>query len=486
MAPPEQQRRGARVPPRERRLLDGRRGLGLGLASALLLALPPEDVPRIAASAEPRNVLVIVGDDMGVETLAAYGVGPSPAHTPTLDALAADGLVFTRAWAHPVCSPTRAAALTGRYGFRTGVTSVGPGNDLAAAETTIPELFEAHPELDVAHAAVGKWHLGGGARGPNEQGFGHFAGVIGGVLTDYYAWPRVEDGVETQVTRYATSAQVDDASAWIAAQAADRPGRPWFLWLAFNAPHEPYHRPPDELHTVDLPPGAVPSRGPGTQPFYRAAIEAMDAEIGRLLAGMDPEVLARTTILFLGDNGTPVGAIGTPYDRDHAKGSLYQGGVHVPLLVGGAGIGSPGRRVDALVSDVDLFATVLDLLGLPPGAQPAGGDGRSFRALLESADAPEPRDRAFSEQTGSTRTPEKDGWTMREERFKYLRFATGVEELYDLLDDPFETRELLAAGPDGEASAALARLRARMDALLEGRPVGDGRLYFPLAQRALP
>lgn len=439
--------------------------------AALALVAGQGRTPGVAGrgQAEPRNVLVIIADDLGVDTMAIYGIGQEPAHTPTLDGLAAAGLRFEQAWAYPICTPFRAAALTGRFGFRTGVGAVGAGSaaTLPLAETIVPEVLDAHPELGVTHAVIGKWHLGGGRTAPLDHGFDHFAGVLQGSLPDYYAWQRSVNGRVATETGYATSVQVDDASAWIAQQA----DRPWFMWLAFNAPHSPFHRPPEDLHTVDLPPGDPPDRGSGATPYYLAAIEAMDSEIGRLLREMDPAVRARTTLLFMGDNGSPARTIGAPFDAEKSKDSLYQGGIRTPLIISGAGVVEPGRQIEHLVHSVDLMATSLDLLGVPEAELPTDIDGRSLRPYLETPGHPALRDWAFSEKFGSEDGPAGEGKTLRDLRYKYIRFDAGGEELYDLLSDPYERQELIAAGLDAAGQAALDDLRTRLDALLAGPPV---------------
>ena len=440
------------------------------ITALLAYTITVRDSASISAQeADARNVLIIIADDLGVEMLGSYGVGANPANTPNLDALAAEGVLFEQAWAYPLCTPFRAASLTGRFGFRTGVGTVGGGVSLPMGETIIPEVLSAHPELGVSHAAIGKWHLGGGPMGATNHGFSHFAGTVG-ELSDYFAWQRVIGGRTAAETGYATSVQADDAITWIESQGE----KPWFMWLAFNAPHDPFHRPPADLHTVSLPAGDIPERGAGLMPFYQAAIESMDTEIGRVLETMDPAVLARTTIIFMGDNGTPAAVVGAPFARLTSKGSVYQGGIWTPMIVSGAGIKSPGRRVEHLVHSVDLSATSLDLLGLLAEDMPSNIDGQSLRPYLESPEHPAIRDWAFSEQFGSPRTPEKDGKAIRDLRYKYIRFDSGIEAFYDLETDPYEAREIIAAGPSADESAALDDLRARLDALLAGPPATAG------------
>ena len=434
----------------------------------VLLAWRSQSASQGLAQEEAQNVMIIVADDLGVEALAVYGIGQNPANTPNLDALAAEGIVFEDAWAYPICTPYRAAVLTGRFGFRTGVGTVGGGGFgvLPAGEDLLPEILDAHPELGVSHAAIGKWHLGGGRNGPREHGFGYYAGALS-VVEDYFEWQRSVNGRQAQETGYATSVQVNDASAWIADQNDD----PWFVWMAFSAPHSPFHRPPEDLHSQDLPPGDPPEQGGDIRPYFLAAVEAMDHEIGRLLSEMDPAVRDRTTFIFMGDNGSPARAADDPFDRNTSKGSLFQGGIRTPLIIAGAGISEPGRRVTQMVHSVDLMATSLDLLGLTAADWPDNLDGQSLRPFMVSADPMVDREWAFSEQFGSQSRPANDGKAIRDKRYKYIRFDAGQERFYDLQEDPYEARDLLASGLSAIQQTSLDGLRKRLDTLINSPPV---------------
>src|SRR6185436_9712292 len=243
--------------------------IALLLASALASATAAaQSHPGSADPAEkmalpiPGNVLVLIADDLGAYSLAAYGPGADLPPTPTIDRLAATGVVFRNAWSQPMCSPTRATIQTGRYGFRTkiGVNISACCNDpaLPREEVTLPAMLDLGTGGVTAHAMFGKWHLGsnpvGGDLAPNLAGYGHFAGSMDGQLADYFRWRKTVDGAVTISTRYATSACVDDALAWIRQQ----PER-WVCVVAFSAPHTPFHAPPARLHTQVLPPGPPPA-----------------------------------------------------------------------------------------------------------------------------------------------------------------------------------------------------------------------------------
>ncbi len=415
--------------------------LAVTLAGVCFVAQP--------ATQSPHNLLVLVADDLGPEMLGCYG-GPAPATTPVLDGLAASGMRFTRAYATPLCSPTRAALMTGRYGFRTGVTySLYPRQTgLPLAEQTLPEALTI---TGTPAALIGKWHLGDefGDATPNRAGWPHFAGTMYGGLPDYFAWTRVENGSATTTTNYATSQQVDDALAWIGAQT-----RPWAAVVAFSAPHPPYHAPPAHLHTENLT-GLDPRQQP--RPFYRATVQALDAEIGRLLAGLGT-ARASTVVVFLSDNGTPSEVAQPWLGAFRHKASLYEGGVRVPLIVDGPLVTAANRVSDALTSVADLFATALDVRGAGPGevAPPgAPADGQSLLPVLRGQRAAI-RPSTYSE---ITRAGLGDGWAIVNGVHKFIRFtgggATPHDEMYDLAADPTEQNDLLAQ-PTTPATEALA------------------------------
>lgn len=401
-------------------------------AALLLLALATH-------AGAARNVLLIVADDYGVDSSSLYNTtAGATAPTPQIAALAATGVRFTQAYAYPVCSPTRSCMLTGRHGFRTGVGNVvttAAGNSLTAAELTLPEVISQQSALGIQTACFGKWHLSAGpgtAAAPNSiGGWPHYAGSTGGVLASYTSWSKVTNGVTANSTVYATTDVVNDAVTWIRARSSAN--QPWFAWVAFNAPHTPFHNPPVSLHGY----GASPATN---LLKYRAAVESMDTEIGRLLLAVDA---ATTHILFIGDNGTPGQVIQPPYDSAHAKDSLYEGGIRVPLIASGPDIVAGGRTSHALVHAVDVFSTVLDLAGVP---QPTAAelDSISLKAILANQSA-SVRTRLYSglfDQASTT----AGGRILRDDRYKIIRSNSGSDEFFDLTTDPAEATSLLASG----------------------------------------
>ena len=359
-------------------------------------------------------------------------------------------MLFENAWVTPVCSSTRASIYTGRYGFRNGVRAVG--DDLSLDETVLPEVLA---DAGYTSALFGKWHLGtqtgiGGDNAPRAAGWDHYAGSLRGGVGDYYEWNKTVNGVSSTVTNYATSENVDDALDWIASQ-----GGAWFCTVAFNAPHTPFHDPPDNLHSVDL-----TGRGNNRVPRYKASIEAMDTEIGRLIGGLG-EAADNTVVIFIGDNGTPQRVIETPYTS--GKGDIYEGGVRVPLIIRAPGIDSPGRQVTQPVVGADLFPTIAEYARIDANvAVPTCLDGVSLHAILSDNNASHPRRYVYTELVDTIDAL----FAMGDGRFKLIEL-NGVVELYDLDNDPFEGNDLLES-PDGlskEAELALETLQSALNTL---------------------
>jgi arylsulfatase A-like enzyme len=424
----------------------------------------PTGEAAVRTAALGGNVLLVVLDDVGVDQIGEFA---GAATTPRLDALAASGVRFSRAYAEPVCSPTRAALLTGRMPHQHGVGSQLRYPDgewsLPPSERTLAEALGA---AGYATAAVGKWHLdtaaAGGPMAPlTVGGFDHFEGFddnlmgvgFDGAPVDYFSWVLNRDGAYARVDDYNTSALVDLALA----QGNTLP-EPWFVYLGLAAAHSPSHIPPAGLYHVT--PGDT-WRG---RERYDAMVEAADTELGRLLDGLDPGRAARTTVVVVSDNGTDPTWLQAPFPPGRGKGTVYEGGVRVPLIVVGPAVAAPGREVDHLVHARDLFATVLDVAGLGASAPPESvslapyliDPGRAAQRAWLTSERFEPPGLGgvyvFRDQM------------VRDERYKLIRRQEGRRELYDLAADPWELDELLARDPSlrGEAD----RLEGLLDAAL--------------------
>lgn len=414
-----------------------------------------------APTAEPRNVLLIVLDDAGVDVLGCYGESSAAGPTPIIDAFAADGVLFRQAYAMPTCSPTRASLLTGQLPFRHGVGyPIGSSSTavLGPGRTLLPmALRRAGAPHALAH--IGKWHVSTPLDSPNTFGYDRFAGRIEGDMPDYFNWTKVTDGVESQCTTYAITENINDALAWVSARSG-----PWLLSLNANAPHIPLHLPPNDLHGYDHLPNTRADRRNNPLPYHQAMLEAFDTELGRLWGGIPAGVRENTTVIIIGDNGTwGEGVIQAPFIGDRSKGTLYQGGVRVPLIIAGAGVAAPGRETSALASVVDLYATIWDLCGCGDGGTIAPGaavDARSLMPLLADPAAAPVRTEIVAEGFGGP-DPTLDARAILSNGYKLLRFADGREELYHIPSDPFEQINLLSTPLDAAEQAALDSLRAR-------------------------
>jgi arylsulfatase A-like enzyme len=425
-----------------------------------------------ALPTQTPNILLVIADDLGADVAPCMAAAEHRVPMPHVEALCARGVVFEHAWSNPTCSPTRATILTGRYSFRTGVGQQMQGNSTPAlpqGEVALPQVL-APP---YASAAIGKWHLAntsnGGAAHPESTGFDHYAGLMIGAHRDYYNWERTEDRQQTSVTDYSTTRMTNDAITWLDAQPTDQP---WFLWLAYTAPHTPMHLPPEGLHSQTGLTGQRQHVRQNGKLYYRAVAEALDTELGRLLDHLGPETLANTWVIFVGDNGTAGQLVPAPRTRDNAKGTLYEGGIHVPLVIAGPGLEQPGRRINAPVNLADLHSTIGELSGTPRGNIEGINrvvDSVSLVPYLKEVDAQAQRAWVYSEIFGPTIDEARAGRTLRNARYKIIRFDQGGTAFFDLEADPGETTNLTPDNRTPEQNAAFDELNhALVD--LTGRP----------------
>jgi arylsulfatase A-like enzyme len=257
--------------------------------------------------------------------------------------------------------------------------------------------------------------------------------------TRFTNWTKTVNGKQKSgSTNYATTDVVDDAVAWIQANGS----QPWFAWVAFNAAHWPLHKPPKHLHGYDSLPGTPAHISANPRPYFEAMVEAMDTEIGRLLSAVDR---TNTHIIFIGDNGTEPNLIQPPYFSSHAKYTLYEGGIKVPLIIAGPAVVNPGRTNDTLTHAVDLFATILELAGINVAATVPASTTMDSHSLLSVLQGGTDSSRCVYAELFSTSAPTaSDGRALRNSQFKLIRFNSVREEFYDLLADPYERTNLLA------------------------------------------
>lgn len=401
------------------------------------------------------NILLIVADDVGAEASSIYPTlagKRGQVSSPTLERLAREGVVFDHAWANPMCSPTRATILTGLYGHHTGVLTAG--DTLPTSTTSIFEFLSAKSPARYNTAVFGKWHLGGNvgaaaAKHVKDTGVPAFAGFLGAQIGSFFNWTSVDvDGRATPMKTYATTAITDFAIDFIANHRKTRSADPWFIDVSYNAAHSPFQAPPAGLHSVhlDVTPGTVSN----TLPVYHAMIQAMDSEIGRLLANVD---LAETVVIYVGDNGTPR-MMKDPTARVRGwKQTVYEGGVRVPLVVAGAGVSRRNQREDALVVTTDLFDTIAALAGVPEREIAShANDGVNLMPLLSDPAAETGRRYAFTELCNRQQVRR---YAIRDARYKLL-YDNGTWGFFDLESDPMESRDLSGNPALASARSALA------------------------------
>jgi arylsulfatase A-like enzyme len=404
--------------------------------------------------AQPTNILVIIADDLGADSFPLTASGGTQAPMPNITALKNSGVLFTNAHAQPTCSPTRACMLTGRHAFRTGIGAQLTGAtspQLQTSEFTLPEAFAANPSLGYSLAMFGKWHLNSGA-GTNDTprtvgGWPHFAGTIIGALPDFSSWTKITNNVTAATTTYATTDTANDVIAFIQAQ----PGTtPWFAWAAFNAPHTPLHVPPSNLHTYGTP---TTNRG-----MYEAMCQALDTEVGRVLAAVN---LSNTHVIFIGDNGSPSNVIQSPYNAAHSKETIYQGGTRVPLIIAGPSVVSPNRNSSVPVHAVDLYSTILELAGISVGAtQPVANtlDSRSLKPILQNST--ESSRVVMSQMFSADLATSVSGRVITDAAgYTLLQFDDGREEFYNVTTDANQVTNLLGTNVTNTQQTAYAALK---------------------------
>jgi len=400
-----------------------------------------------------RSVVLIIADDLSPDYFGFYPDHGDTVDVPNIRSLLPGGVLFLKHNADPYCSATRSTLFTGRYAFRTGVGAVvaAGSKQLDSSEYTLAQCIrDAAP--GIGRAQIGKWHLNNpmpqsNLKMPNFFGYEHYEGPFIGQLTSYTNWTKNTNGVNSTVTTYATTEQVNNAISWLHTQG----NKPVFLWLAFNAPHSPYHLPPADLHSYSSLSGTAQDIRAKPKEYFKAMVQAMDHEIGRLFDSLrSMNRLDSTDIIFIGDNGnTKQTAQNT--DTSRVKGSIYDYGTRVPMIISGPSVVRPGRTSDALVQTVDLFATIPDLFGLK-SKLPSGliTDSRSLLPLVQDrADSIRPW--SFSE-VFQTPASAQDGKCIKDRHYKLMHFDDGHEEFYKLSTDPAEQNNLLNTTLDLEAA----------------------------------
>jgi arylsulfatase A-like enzyme len=438
------------------------------LSVLLWLVIANLGLARGRADEMPPNVVLIVADDLGWADLGCYG---STFHrTPHLDALAKTGKRFTQAYsAAPVCSPSRAAMLTGKHPARLHLTDWLPGRpDQASQKLLRPKILQHLPSEEVTLAEVlksrgyvtghiGKWHLGPRGAGPTDQGFDvNIAGDESGSPMSYFApfsrsgknMPGLDQAPKGQ---YLTDRLTDEAEKFIEANKA----RPFFLYLPHYAPHLPMVAKPEFVAKYPRWDG-VP-HGRQENPIYAAMLESLDESVGRIVSHLKSAGLSeRTIVVFTSDNGGLAVREGanSPATNNaplrESKGFLYEGGIRVPLIVNWPGAIGAGVETTP-VATTDLFPTLKQMTG----GDAAATDGLSLASLLKDRQPLAPRELYwhyphYSNQGGKPGSAIRDGdWKLVED------YETGRRELFHIGQEVSESRNLADVEPQRvEAMAA--------------------------------
>lgn len=417
----------------------------LGLLLAVLSCLVP-----LGAQETPPNFVILFADDLGINDLGCFG--RKDQRTPNLDKLAADGARFTQAYAAAsVCSPSRAALMTGQSPARLKITTFLTGRTdrashrllAAPINTHLPEGVQTIAQLlkpkGYASAAVGKWHLGGKGHQPTDHGF------------DEYFPGRANPGAESPQGGKGELGQADFAAKFIAKNKA----KPFLLYLAFDNPHIP----------LAAPAKGIAANADSFHPTYAALIESLDVAVGRVLKALEEQGVAQNTmVIFASDNGgvhiSELKESPATYNAPSraGKGFVYEGGIRTPLI-----IRYPGRLASRVIAEPvvlgDLVPTMCALAKVPA---PAPLDFQDISPLLfDSKPATDAKPRAlFWHQPHYMNQGGKPAGVTQEGEWKLIEhYEDGSLELFNLAKDPSETTDLAAAEP-----ARVATLRGKLEA----------------------
>ena len=427
----------------------------LGAAVALLLLVggtPPSAVRAQPEAPNPPNIVLIMVDDLGYGDLSSYGA--DALRTPHIDSLVAAGLRFDRFYANsPVCSPTRASLLTGQYPDRVGVPGVirtharNSWGFLRPENALLPRVLA---RAGYHTAMVGKWHLGlEPPNTPTARGFDVFKGFLGDMMDDYYThrrhginYMRRNDEV-IDPEGHATTLFTDWASEYVRDRAAS--SAPFFLYLAYNAPHSPIQPPDDWLERVRR---RAPDLSEERQELV-ALIEHLDHGVGTVVRALrETGAYENTMIVFTSDNGGALyhGASNGPLRG--GKQDMYEGGLRVPTAVTWPGPVEPGTRTRHLGLTMDLYPTLADVADVRLSRRV---DGRSLLPVLRGETAPsdEPRTLFWVRREGGPAYMGQAAYAVRRGPWKLLQNRPGEPfRLYHLGRDPREQTDVAEDHPE--------------------------------------
>jgi len=443
---------------------------------------PGPTEPRTEGDGSP-NVVLIVVDDLGFNDITYYGggIGGGSVPTPQIDSIAAQGIHFTNGYTgNGTCAPSRAALLTGRYPTRVGfeftpaspqfmrmvagdsykaenAENYPPSSSLGlpGSEQTLPELLKGKGYHSIA---LGKWHLGGDeGMLPNDQGFDEFLGFLTGAAKfmeeddpdvvnskqdfdpiDRFLWPNLKYGVRfNKGARFKPDSHVTDYLSREAVKAIEtNRNRPFFMYLAYNAPHTPLQSERKDYE-------ALSHITDHTERTYAGMIRGLDRGIGQVLTSLEDNGLTDNTIvIFTSDNGG-AGYVGLPDLNKPYRGwkiTLFEGGIHTPYFIKWPARIAAGSQYASPVAHIDIFSTVLASVGVTPPDDRII-DGMDILAVALDPEQPS-LDRPLFWRSGGYKVVQQDGWKLQ------LLEQNGKTWLFNLNDDPTEQRNLSASHPE--------------------------------------
>lgn len=431
-------------------------------------------VPAVIAGERP-NIIIMVADDLGWSDVGFHG---GEIDTPSLDRLAAEGMELSRFYTTPICSPTRAALMTARDPMRLGVVYgvIMPWMNIGIhpEEHFMPQSFQA---AGYQTAMVGKWHLGHALQAyhPNARGFEHFYGHL---HTEVGYFPPFGNQGGKDFQKNGRSIERDGYETFILADEVSRfirerdQHKPFFIYMPFIAPHTPLDAPEDlQRKYADLEDDRLPARSkntdesrkisrlmrrPSARPMYAAVVDAMDQAIGRVLDTLEQEDVADNTIvLFFSDNGGAAYATGGADNVPlrGGKGETWEGGIRVVSLLRWPAQLQGGKRMDQIMTAMDVFPTLAAAAGVAPGNDRFQLDGKNlWPAIAEGKPAPRQDLVFFASETpirGSFMfTAFNDHWKLVQEVEQGLLSATVTNYLFRISEDPNEYNNLASAHPE--------------------------------------
>jgi arylsulfatase A-like enzyme len=404
-------------------------------AVSLLIALF-----AFAATAKSPNILLIITDDQGY---GDFGVnGNTVVQTPVLDKFAREGIQFERFFVSPVCAPTRASLLTGRWWLRSGVWGVTHMKEnMRPGEVTIAEALKP---TSYKTGYFGKWHNGEQYPWtPTGQGFDEFFGFNNGHWNNYFDTDLIKDSQFVKTKGFIADVLTDEAIEFIERNNS----KPFFSYVAYNTPHSPFQVPDKYFNKYK-------AKGlDDTLAAIYGMCENINENVGRILATLDRLKLRENTIvLFLTDNGANT-------ERFNAgmrgrKGSVHEGGTRVPLFVQFPARFKEPRVVKEIAAHIDILPTLLELCGAKTSSE-RKLDGMSLVPLLNGSSEGWPDRMLFTQQSGGSNTPDVSRGAVRTQRYRAVVEPVGGKkketagwQLYDMIDDPAQTKDIARDHPE--------------------------------------